>query len=161
MGEKSGHKQQKKCGVDAGCARLKWHGNWSRVHREGMCLMKCNNTVPVGPLHPCHWISGYVLWLECLCSTAAMLFFFWMFFNSLCWDIWLHLQMCFLEYHCLKKLSCHCSWLIHVNHLSKNPLPSPLFFYVRWREKDKCEQDGIIIVWTIDNNRHQRQFWAV
>lgn len=69
--------------VDARCAQLKWHGNWSRVHREGMCLMKCNNTVPVGPLPLSQWISGYVLWLECHCSTTAMLLFFLSIFGCL------------------------------------------------------------------------------
>lgn len=64
--------------VDARCAQLKWHGNWSRVHREGMCLMKCNNTVPVGlpPSQPVNqWVCfmvgvpllhySYVVWYFC------------------------------------------------------------------------------------------------
>lgn len=77
--------------VDARCAQLKWHGNWSRVHREGMCLMKCNNTVPVGPPPFSQPVNQWVCFmvavplLHCCCvvllSTFGCL-------TSLCfWDL--------------------------------------------------------------------------
>lgn len=51
------------------CGQLNCHGNWSRVHREGMCLMKCNNTIPPTPPPRCppsltlsEWLSMFYGW---------------------------------------------------------------------------------------------------
>lgn len=51
------------------CGQLNCHGNWSRVHREGMCLMKCNNTIPPAPPPRCppsltlsEWLSMFYGW---------------------------------------------------------------------------------------------------
>lgn len=108
--------------VDARCAQLKWHGNWSRVHREGMCLMKCNNTVPVGlpPSQPVNqWVCfmvgvpllhySYVVWYFCQFLDVCFIVF-----SSLCVAIWLNRQMSLPERHSSKKLLCHCDELIRI-----------------------------------------------